>query len=149
MTRRGPARTARELCLTINELLETVVACHEAIFRFRVRNLFKAMDFERHYSLLQIVTDAIEELEVGLRLKPEDWKSEVGEEGFTLLLSYLSHLKRASAKLRDIAGNLELKGEGQPYPYRQYEADCASYERLAKAYAALGDDMNGLFRQIG
>ena len=149
MTGGGLPTTARELFPTINELLGTVVAVHEAIFKFRVRNLFKPMDFEQYHSLLESVTNAIEEIEVGLRLKPDHWKSEVGEQGFTLLLSYLSRLKEASAKLRNIAGNLELKGKGQPYPHRQYQADLTYYQQSADAYAALGDDMNSLFRRIG
>ena len=141
--------TARELFPTINELLATVVSVHESIFKFRVRNLLKPMDFEGYHSLLESVTNAIEELEVGLRLKPDYWKSEVGEQGFTLVLSYLSRLNEASAKLRNIAENLELKAKGQPYRHRQYQADITSYRRSADAYVALGDDMNSLFRRIG
>ena len=149
MTGREPPLTACELFPTINELLTSVVAVQEAIFRFRVRKLFKPTNFGRHHSLLESATNAIEELEVGIRLKPDHWKSEVGEEGFTLLLSYLSRLKVASAKLRDVVGNLDLKAEGQPYPYGQYRSDLASYRRSAEAYAVLGDDMNNLFRRIG
>jgi hypothetical protein len=149
MTVRGLPTTASELFPTVNQFLTTIVEVHDAIFRFQVRNLFRAMDFERYHSLLESVTNAIEELEVGLSLKPDRWKSEVGEPGFALVLSYLGRLKEASAKLRDIAGNLELKGKGQPYPHRQYRADLTDYQRSEDAYVALGDDMNSLFRRIG
>ena len=149
MTGGGLPTTAHELFANINELLATVVAVHDSVFKFRVRNLFKPMDFEGYHSLLESVTNAIEELEVGLRLKPDYWESELGEQGFRLVLSYLSRLKEASAKLRNIAGNLELKGKGQPYPHRQYQADLTDYQLSADAYAALGDDMNSLYRRIG
>lgn len=144
MTIRGLPTTARELFPTINEFLTTIVEVHEAIFRFRVRNLLRAIDFERYHSLLESVTNAIEELEVGLRLNPKRWELEVGEAGLTLVLSYLARLKETSAKLRNITGNLELKGKGQPYSHRQYRADLIDFQRSAEAYAALGAEMTSL-----
>jgi hypothetical protein len=139
---------AGELFLTINDYLTTVVKVDDAIFGFRVGNLFKSMDFDQFPSLLETVTNGIGELETGLRCTPDQWEFEVGEEGFALLLSYLSNLREASSKLRDIAQTLALQAKGQTYRYRQYRTDLAAYDRSVAAYMALGDDMNYLFRSV-
>lgn len=149
MIGQGQPTTANELFSTINELLAMVVAVDNAIFRFRVRNLFKPMDFGQYHVVLEGTTNAFEELEVGLRLSSDYWIPEVGKEGFSVLLSYLPPLKEASAKLRDIAGKLDIKGKGRSYPHHEYQADLASYRRLVEAYVAYGNRMNDLLRQFG
>jgi hypothetical protein len=146
MTGKGEPKTAYELLSTINELRATRIEVHESIFCFR--NLFRTIDFERYHVVLEIVTNAIEELEVLLHLKSKYWRSEIGEQDFELVVSYIARLKQASSKLRNIVGNLEFKNKGNPYPALQYKTEIGDYHRSEDAYKALGNNMSSLFRRI-
>lgn len=149
MTTRGLPKTAREMLLLINELHGRLLEVHDAIFKFRLRNLFKAMPFDVHHTMLETVTNTFEEIEVHLRGKPDHWRQQVSQDGYSLLLLYTSRIKAAAARLRDVAGRLELKAKGEPYASGEYQADLKAYQLAAEAYAALGPNMNNLFRTHG
>lgn len=148
MPQHGLPKNVQELILLVNDFRASTIEAHDAIFRFRVKNLFKPMDFKSLHSRLEANTNAIEELEVNLHQQADQWAAKLNEQDLTLLLLYLSHLKKVSAKLCDIAGNLQLKSKGQPYATQQYKADVDEYEHLTDAYAQLGGDVDNLFRKF-
>lgn len=142
------ATTAIELFEIFNRSLTRLVETDDAVFRFHVRNLFNPIDFASYRVTLESVASEIEQHIVGLRLKTNHWNSEFGNEGLTLVLSYLIRLGAAAAKLGNVLRSLERKSKGQPYSVQQYWTELAEYHQLVDAYTSLGDEMNELSRRI-
>lgn len=140
--------TPREILLLVHVYREDLVAAHDVLFKFRLRNLFRPMKFGPSYSSLEKAVIGLEEVEVDLKRNSNYWIEHLSHHNLSLFAEYLGHLKQASIKLRDIAGRLELKAEGQPYPYSQYRADVANYRSAAERYASHGPAMNTLFKSI-
>lgn len=147
MINQGQPTTARELFPHINDMLMTMVAIENAIFKFRLRNLVRAMDFASYFETLEALTNTLEELEVTVSRNQTHWERQLGPEGYGIVSTYLKRLKVAAARLRDVAGRLDLKAQGQPYSHTLYKEDVSRFNEAAKAYAALGNQMNALFAQ--
>ncbi len=157
--RRLPAQdvsAARELAITVNQVLTRYIRVHDDLFTVSLRRLipipsvFEAIDFRAHMDSLRAIRATLDSTKTGIRHQLETAEQTGTLRSFlTALDDYIGALDTTVLALEQISRRLYQKSQNPAhYVWEEYDHDIDEYQAAIALYYARGADLSALYRSL-